>query len=61
MKEINYGKDYAYAHSHPGNFVEQEFLPDQLKGTAFFVPGNNPREHEMREFLKKRWKEKYGY
>ena len=61
MKEINYGKDYAYAHAHPGNFVEQEFLPDQLKGTAFFVPGNNPREHEMREFLKKRWKEKYGY
>jgi putative ATPase len=61
MKEINYGKDYAYAHSHPGNFVEQEFLPDQLKGTAFFVPGNNPRENEMREFLKKRWKEKYGY
>ena len=61
MKEINYGKDYAYAHSHPGSFVEQEFLPDQLKGTAFFVPGNNPRENEMREFLKKRWKEKYGY
>ena len=61
MKEINYGKDYAYAHAHPGNFVEQEFLPDQLKGTAFFVPGNNPRENEMREFLKKRWKEKYGY
>jgi len=61
MKEINYGKDYAYAHAHPGNFVEQEFLPDQLKGTAFFMPGNNPREHEMREFLKKRWKEKYGY
>jgi putative ATPase len=61
MKDINYGKDYAYAHSHPGNFVEQEFLPDQLKGTAFFMPGNNPRENEMREFLKKRWKEKYGY
>jgi putative ATPase len=61
MKDINYGKDYAYAHSHPGNFVEQEFLPDQLKGTAFFMPGNNLRENEMREFLKKRWKEKYGY
>jgi len=61
MKEINYGKDYAYAHTHPGSFVEQEFLPDQLKGTAFFLPGNNPRENEMREFLKKRWKEKYGY
>lgn len=61
MKEINYGKDYEYAHAHPGNFVEQEFLPDQLKGSTFFIPGNNPRENEMRDFLKKRWKEKYGY
>lgn len=61
MKEINYGKDYAYAHAHPGNFIEQEFLPEGLKGTTFFVPANNPRENEMREFLKKRWKEKYGY
>ncbi|MDI1233765.1 MAG: replication-associated recombination protein A [bacterium] len=61
MKEINYGKDYEYAHVHPGNFVKQEFLPEQLAGSTFFVPGNNPRENEMRDFLKRRWKEKYGY
>ncbi len=61
MKEINYGKDYEYAHAHVGNFVEQEFLPDTLKSTQFYNPGTNPRENEMREFLKKRWKEKYGY
>lgn len=61
MKELEYGKAYEYAHAHTGNFVEQEFLPDTIKGAKFFQPGNNARENEMREFLKKRWKEKYGY
>ncbi|MES2617752.1 MAG: replication-associated recombination protein A [Bacteroidota bacterium] len=61
MKELNYGKDYEYAHAHSGNFILQEFLPDAIKGTAFYQPGNNARETELREFLKRRWKEKYGY
>jgi putative ATPase len=61
MKELNYGKDYQYAHAHPMNFVHFEYLPDTIKGVKFYVPGNNPRENEMKEFLKKRWKEKYGY
>ena len=61
MKTMDYGKDYEYAHSHPGNFIEQEFLPDSIKGAKFFEPGNNARENEMRDFLKKRWKDKYGY
>lgn len=61
MKELNYGKDYAYAHSYENNFVEIEFLPDEITGTTFYDPGKNARENEMREFLKKRWKEKYGY
>lgn len=61
MKELEYGKTYEYAHSHPGNFVEQEFLPDTIKGAKLFDPGQNARENEMREFLKRRWKEKYGY
>ncbi len=61
LKELNYGKDYEYAHAHSGNFVEQEFLPDNIKGTLLYNPGNNQRENELREFLKKRWKEKYGY
>lgn len=61
MKENNYGKDYEYAHNHSGNFVFQEFLPDQISGLKLFDPGGNPREEEMRQFLKKRWKDKYGY
>ncbi len=61
MKEIGYSKDYAYAHSFEDNFVRLEFLPEKLSGTKFYDPGNNQRENEMREFLKKRWKEKYRY
>ncbi|MBC7384212.1 MAG: replication-associated recombination protein A [Bacteroidia bacterium] len=61
MKELNYGKEYAYAHSYENNFVELEFLPENIKGKKFFDPGNNPRENEQRQFLKQRWKEKYGY
>jgi putative ATPase len=61
MKEEGYGKNYQYAHDHPDNFVEQEFLPDKISGSAFYEPGQNPREEELRKFLKARWKEKYGY
>jgi putative ATPase len=61
MKDLDYGKDYKYAHSFENNFVDMEFLPDQIKGTKFFEPGKNPREEELRSFLKKLWKEKYGY
>jgi len=61
MKDIGYGKDYKYAHNYENNFVEGEFLPDELKGTTFYEPGNNPRENAQREFLKKRWKTKYRY
>ncbi|MFA9215395.1 MAG: replication-associated recombination protein A [Candidatus Methylacidiphilales bacterium] len=61
MKDLNYGNDYQYAHVFENNFVEQEFLPDNIKGQKFYEPGNNPRENEQRQFLKIRWKEKYGY
>ncbi len=61
MKDMDYGKGYQYAHAHTGNFVEMEFLPSSISGAKFFEPGNNARENEMREFLRKRWKEKYGY
>ncbi len=61
MKDLGYGKEYAYAHAHEGNFVSQEFLPDILSGTRLYDPGENAREAEMRKFLKLRWKEKYGY
>jgi putative ATPase len=61
MKELNYGKDYAYAHQYENNFIEQEFLPSAISGKKFFEPGKNARELEQRQFLKIRWKEKYGY
>ncbi|MFZ9980440.1 MAG: replication-associated recombination protein A [Cyclobacteriaceae bacterium] len=61
MKDMGYGKGYQYAHAHQGNFADMEFLPDQLKGSKFYEPGNNPREEELRNFLRKLWREKYGY
>jgi putative ATPase len=61
MKDINYGKGYKYAHGYDGNFVEQEFLPKEISGTAFFQPGDNARENEMRIRLRALWKAKYGY
>lgn len=61
MKTMDYGKDYQYAHQFDNNFVEQEYLPDKLKGTPFYVPQKNAREEEIRKFLKDRWKTKYGY
>ncbi|MEM0543661.1 replication-associated recombination protein A [Flavobacterium sp. j3] len=61
MKELGYGEEYQYSHNYANNFSEQEYLPDELKNTAFYKPGNNARENEMRTFLKNRWKDKYGY
>ncbi|WP_233897393.1 replication-associated recombination protein A [Tenacibaculum piscium] len=61
MKDLNYGKDYQYSHNYSGNFVNQEFLPEEIKNTKFYEPGNNPRENQFREILKKRWKDKYQY
>lgn len=61
MKKMGYGKNYKYAHSYEGNFTEQEFLPEELKGTTFYEPGKNPREEELRKFLRSLWKDKYKY
>jgi putative ATPase len=61
MKNMGYGKGYQYAHSYEGNFVDSEFLPDNIKGTKFYEPGNNAREEELRKYLRSLWKEKYGY
>jgi len=60
MKELGYGDEYKYAHDYDNNFADQEFLPDEIRNTAFYDPGNNSRENSTREFLKNRWK-KYGY
>lgn len=61
MKKMDYGKDYQYAHDFENNFVNMEYLPDKIKGTKFFEPGKNPREEELRAFLRKLWKDKYNY
>jgi putative ATPase len=61
MKDIGYGRDYKYAHSYEGNFVDLDYLPDGLRGTKFYDPGNNVRENELRKWLKGLWKEKYNY
>lgn len=61
MKDIGYGNDYKYAHSHSNNFIDQEFLPDDISGTKIFEPGNNARENEDRRLLKQRWNKKYNY
>lgn len=61
MKDMGYGKDYKYAHDYANNFVAVEFLPDKIKGTTFYEPGDNTRENEQRNFLKTRWQKKYNY
>lgn len=61
MKNLDYGKDYMYSHSYENNFVEQEFMPEEMSATKFYEPGNNAREAEQRTYLKKLWKDKYGY
>ena len=61
MKDQGYGKGYKYAHDHPMNFAEMEFLPEEIKETKLYNPGQNAREEEPRKFLRVRWKEKYGY
>ena len=61
MKEMGYGTGYKYAHDYENQFAEQEFLPEELKGTKLYEPGVNPKEKNIRDFLKVRWKDKYGY
>ncbi len=61
MKELGYGDNYKYAHNYDLNFANQEFLPDEIKNTTLYEPGNNAREEAHRTFLKQRWKDKYGY
>jgi putative ATPase len=61
MQELGYGEEYKYSHDYANNFAEQEFLPETLSETKLYNPGTNSRENGTREFLKNRWKDKYGY
>jgi putative ATPase len=59
MKELGYGKGYFYSHDYPGNFKDQEFLPEEIKGTNFFSAGSNAKEQEIQKSIEQNWKEKY--
>ncbi len=61
MKNIGYGKDYKYAHSYEGNFTDLDFLPDAIRGTQIYQPGNNAKENESKEKLRKLWGDRYKY
>ena len=61
MKNLNYGKDYQYAHNHDNNFVNMEYMPENLSGSKFYEPGSNSAEDKVRASLRDKWKEKYGY
>jgi len=61
MKQLDYGKNYQYAHNHKNNFVDQEFLPEDISGKKLYEPGNNPTENKIKERLKAFWNKKYVY
>ncbi len=61
LKQLGYGQAYEYSHQGEGSFVAQEFLPEALRGTRYYEPGDNPNESKMREQLRRWWGEKYGY
>ena len=55
MKQLGYGKDYKYAHAYKGNFVEQQFMPDELKDTRIWHPQNNPSESKLSDRMIQLW------
>lgn len=59
MKDLEYGKNYQYAHSFEGNFVKQEFLPSEISGTKFYEPSDNSTENKIKAELIKKWGDKY--
>jgi len=61
MKEIGYAENYQYAHHFEDNFILQQYLPEKIKGRIFYQPNNNPKENEIRKWLKERWKNNYDY
>ena len=61
MKSLDYGKDYKYAHDHENNFVNLEYLPDEIRGTQLYSTSDNGAELKISQKLKQLWKEKYGY
>ena len=61
MKNLGYHEGYRYAHSFEDNFVQDNYLPEQITGTVFYDPGRNARELEIRKQLETRWQKIYRY
>ena len=61
MKEIGYGENYKYAHNYSDHFVQEYYLPDEIKEDQFYSPGQNAREDDMRKRLNHLWKDKKSY
>jgi len=61
MKSIGYGKDYKYSHDEAVHKPDQEYLPEEISGSTFYTPGNNPSEQKLTAVMRQKWKEKYGY
>ena len=59
MKQLGYGKDYKYAHAYQGNFVQQQFLPDEVKGSRIWHPQNNAQEAKIKERMQSLWGERF--
>lgn len=59
MKDLGYGKDYKYAHAFPGNFVEQQYLPDEIKNQRIWQPGTSQQEKTILERLKSWWGKRF--
>jgi putative ATPase len=60
MKDLGYGKEYKYAHSFEGNFVDQDFLPEKIKAKRFYKPQQNPTEEKILERLRLWWKTRFS-
>jgi len=61
MKDLGYHKGYKYAHEFEGNFIADNFLPEEISGKIFYEPGSNPREDDIRRQLSARWQNIYKY
>ena len=61
MQQLGYGANYAYAHNYERNFVAHDFMPEEIKGTSFYKPGNNPRESKLKAYLESLWQDKYEF
>lgn len=59
MKELDYGKEYKYAHNYQNNFVKQDFIPAELKDRSIWKPQNNPAESKIKSHLNELWKDRY--